>query len=95
MASGKIVDAADGGIGILLPEAGDLIKGEARIHIPPAHHASDDAPEAVVLRARPVNVQQKSKGHRLGFKIVEVESGAPDWTRLCREFHQDTEKGTG
>jgi len=95
MASGKIVDASEGGIGILLPETGDLIKGEARIHIPPAHQTEGDMSEEIVLGARPVDIQQKSKGHRLGFRVVLVESGEADWMRLCREFSQRTEQGTG
>jgi hypothetical protein len=95
LANGMIVDTSDGGIGILLPDAGDLVTGEARIHIPPAHQASGESVEGILLRARPVNIQQKSKGHRLGFRIVQAESGAPEWTRLCREFHQETEKGSG
>ncbi|HEX9743110.1 MAG TPA: PilZ domain-containing protein [Nitrospiraceae bacterium] len=92
LASGRIVDASNNGLGVLLPEAGDLIKGEARIHIPPAHQSSDESAEGIALRARPVNIQKKTKGHRLGLKIVQVESGASEWTRLCREF-KDTDRG--
>ena len=86
MASGKIVDASEGGLGILLPEAGDNIRGEVRIHIPPAHQAEDGSAETVTLRARAVDIQQKSKGHRMGFSVVQVELGDAEWARLWREF---------
>ena len=93
MASGKIVDASEIGVGVLLPSDGDLIKGEARIHIPPAHQTEDGSAEAVSLKARPVNIQQKSKGHRLGFKIVQVETGELGWTQLCRQYRQEADSG--
>lgn len=94
LASGKIIDASDSGIAILLPEAGDLIKGETRIHIPPAHQLSGEDSEAIVLRARLANIQQKTKGHRLGLRILLVESGEPEWRLLCREFqNRETQSG--
>lgn len=95
MASGKIVDASESGIGILLPDSGDLIKGGARVHIPPAHQMEGGLAETIVLGVRPVNIQQKSKGHRLGFKIVLVETGEADWALLWREISRGTEQSTG
>ena len=93
LASGKIVDASESGLGVLLPSDGDLIKGEARIHIPPAHQSEDGTAESVSLKARPVNIQQKSKGHRLGFRVVQIESGASGWAQLCREYRQEAGSG--
>ena len=87
MASGRIIDASDSGIAILIPEAADFIKGEARIHIPPAHQPSGESPDAIALRARLVDHLRKSKGQRLGFRVEQIESGASEWTQLCRAFH--------
>jgi hypothetical protein len=33
-----------------------------------------------------VDLQKKSKGHRLGLKVEQVEGGESDWKKLCREF---------
>lgn len=92
-ASGRIVDASESGLGILFPIDGDLIKGEARIHIPPAHQTEDRSADSVSLKARPVDIQQKSKGHRLGFLIVQVETGESEWAQLCREYRRDAGSG--
>jgi c-di-GMP-binding flagellar brake protein YcgR len=87
LATGKIIDASTGGLAVLLPEAADLIKGETRVHIPPAHQPADESLETIVLRVRLVDLQKKTKGHRIGLKVEQVESGESDWTQLCREFH--------
>lgn len=86
LASGRVIDASRSGIAVLLPEAGDLIKGETRIHIPPSHQPADESLETIVLRTRLVDLQKKSKGHRLGLKVEKVESGESDWMKLCLEF---------
>jgi c-di-GMP-binding flagellar brake protein YcgR len=86
LASGRVIDASQGGIAVLLPEAGDLVKGDTRVHIPPAHQPADESLETIVLRTRLVDLQKKSKGHRLGLKVEKVESGESDWKKLCREF---------
>jgi hypothetical protein len=39
-----------------------------------------------VLHAKLVDLQKKSKGHRVGLKIEKVESGESDWMKLCLEF---------
>ena len=70
----------------MLPESAESIKLDARIYISSARQGSDDSQEGIALRARPVYLQKKSKGHRVGFKIEQVESGAPEWMRLCREL---------
>lgn len=87
LASARIIDASESGIAILVPEDGEYIKGEARVHIPPARQLSEDTPEAIALRTQVVDHQKKSKGHRLGLKIVQVESGDSEWMQLCRAFH--------
>ena len=86
-ASGKIIDASDGGITILLPEAAESIKTEARIHISPVRQSPDKSPEGITLHVKPVYLQKKSKGHRVGFKVEQMESGESEWTRLCRELY--------
>jgi len=86
VAAGRVTDASENGIAILLPEHGDLIKGETRIQIPPAHQPEGESFETIALRAQLVDLQKKTKGHRLGLRIVQVESGASDWTQLYAEF---------
>jgi hypothetical protein len=86
LASGKVIDASQSGIAVLLPEAGDLVKGDTRVHIPPARQPVDESLETIVLRTRLVDLQKKSKGHRLGLKVEQVEGGESDWKKLCREF---------
>jgi hypothetical protein len=86
LATGRIIDASKGGIAVLLPEAGDLIKGETRIHIPPTRQPMDESLETIVLRAKLVDLQKKSKGHRLGLTVEQVEGGESDWMKLCLEF---------
>lgn len=86
LANGRVIDASETGIAILLPEYGDLIKGDTRIQIPPAHQPEGESAEATVLRAKLMNLQKKSKGHRLGLKILQVESGESGWAQLCRAF---------
>jgi hypothetical protein len=86
LASGRVIDASKSGIAVLLPEAGDLIKGETRIHIPPTRQPMDESLETIVLRTRLVDLQKKSKGHRVGFKVEQVEGGESDWMKLCLEF---------
>lgn len=86
MATGRIIDASDSGIAVLIPEAAEFIKGKTRIHIPPAHQPSGESPDAIALRAQLVDQQRKSKGQRLGFRVEEVESGASEWTQLCHAF---------
>jgi len=86
LASGRVIDASKSGIAVLLPEAGDLIKGETRIHIPPTRQPADESLETIVLQVRLVDLQKKSKGHRVGLKVEKVESGESDWMQLYREF---------
>ena len=88
-ASGKIVDASARGVTIMLPESAESIKLETLIYISPARQSPDDSPEGITLRVRPVYLQKKSKGHRVGFKVEQIESGEPEWTRLCRELYQE------
>jgi len=83
MASGRVIDASKNGIAVLLPETGDLIKGDTRIHISPAHHPADISLETIVLRTRLMNLQKKSKGHRLGLKVEKVVNGKSDWMKLA------------
>ncbi|MGH7259158.1 MAG: PilZ domain-containing protein [Nitrospiraceae bacterium] len=83
LVSGKIIDASYGGIGVLLPAGAESIKGEARVHISPLRESPVQSPEEIMLRAQPVYLKQMSKGHHVGFKIEEIESGEPEWTRLC------------
>lgn len=85
--AGKIIDACDGGITILLPEAAELIKKEARVHIPTVRQSPDESPDGITLRVQLVCLLKKSKGHRVGLKIEQVESGEPEWTRLCHTLH--------
>jgi hypothetical protein len=86
LANGRVIDASKSGIAILLPEAGDLIKGDTRIHIPPTRQPAEESLETIVLRTRLVDLQKKSKGHRVGFKVEQVEGGESDWMKLCLEF---------
>jgi hypothetical protein len=81
--SGRIIDASYSGIGIMLPEGAESITGEVRVHIAPAHQSSVESPEEIRLRARPAYLKQMSKGHHVGFKIAQIESGEPEWKRLC------------
>ncbi len=83
LVSGKIIDASYGGIGILLPQGADLIKGEVRVHISPLRESPVESPEEIILRARPVYLKQMTKGHHVGFRIQEIKSGEPEWKRLC------------
>lgn len=83
MASGRVIDASKNGIAVLLPEAGDLVKGDTRIHISPAHQPVDEFLETIVLRTRLMDLQKKSKGHRLGLKVEKVENGESDWMKLA------------
>lgn len=83
MLAGKIIDASYGGIGILLPEGAESIRGEVRVHIAPASQSSVESPEEIRLRARPAYLKQMSKGHHVGFKIAQIENGEPEWKRLC------------
>ncbi len=86
LASGRIIDVSKSGIAVLLPEAGDLVTGDTRIHIPPTRQPAEESLETIVLRAKLVDLQKKSKGHRLGLKVEKVESGESDWIKLCLEF---------
>ena len=81
--AGKIIDASLGGLGILIPQGAEFIKGEARIHISPLRESPVESPEEILLQALPVYLRQKSKGHHVGFRIVQIESGGPEWMRLC------------
>jgi hypothetical protein len=85
--SGKIIDACDGGITILFPEAAELIKKEARVHIPMVRQSPDEPPDGITLRVQLVYLLKKSKGHRVGLKIEQIESGEPEWARLCHMLH--------
>src|SRR3989338_2933524 len=80
---GKVIDASYGGIGILLPQGADLIKGEVRIHISPLRESPVQSPEEITLRARPVYRKEMTKGHHVGFRVEQIESGEPEWMRLC------------
>lgn len=86
LAAARIIDASEDGIAILIPEEGECVSGDARVHIPPAHQLSEDAPEAIALSAHVVDVQKKTKGHRVGLKILKVETGEEEWTHLCHAF---------
>ncbi len=86
MASGRVIDASKNGIAVLLPEAGDLVKDNTRIHISSARHPADVSLETIVLRTRLMDLQKKSKGHRLGLKVEKVVNGKSDWMKLCLEF---------
>lgn len=81
--SGRIIDASYSGIGIMLPEGAESITGEVRVLIRPANQSSAESPEEIRLRARPAYRKQMSKGHHVGFKIAQIESGEPEWKRLC------------
>jgi len=81
--AGKIIDASYGGIGILLPDGAESIKGGARILISPFRESPVESPEEIVLRARPTYLKQMSKGHHVGFKIERIENGELEWKRLC------------
>lgn len=81
--TGKIIDASYGGLGALIPSGAESLKGEVRIHISPMRESPVESPEEIMLRARPVYLRQKSKGHHAGFRIVQIESGEPEWMRLC------------
>lgn len=83
LVSGKVIDASYAGIGILLPQGADLLKGEARVHISPLRESPVESPEEILLRAQPVYRKQMSKGHHVGFRIEQIESGEPEWKRLC------------
>lgn len=82
-ASGRVIDASYGGIGILIPEGAELIKGEARVHVSPLRESPVESPEEILLQARPVYLRRMSKGHHVGFRIVQIESGEAEWMRLC------------
>lgn len=81
--SGRIIDASYGGIGIRLPKGAESTMGEVHVHITPANQSSVESPEEIRLRARPAYLKQMSKGHHVGFKIAQIESGEPEWKRLC------------
>jgi hypothetical protein len=83
MVTGRIIDASYGGIGVLIPSGAESLKGEVRIHISPMRESPVESPEEIMLRARPVYLQQKSKGHHAGFRIAQIESGETEWMRLC------------
>src|SRR5689334_9302153 len=81
---GKVIDASYGGIGILLPQGADLIKGNAHVHIhPPLRESPIESPDEIILRAQLAYRKEKTKGHQAGFRIEEIENGKPDWARLC------------
>lgn len=81
--SGKVIDASYGGIGILFPQGADLVKGEARVHISPLRESPVQSPEEITLRARPTYRKEMTKGHHVGFRIEQIESGELEWKRLC------------
>lgn len=81
--SGKVIDASYGGVGILLPQGADLIKGEARVRISPLRESPVQSPEEITLRARPTYRKEMTRGHHVGFRIEQIESGEPEWKRLC------------
>jgi hypothetical protein len=83
LVSGKVIDASYGGIGILFPQGADSINGEVRVRIPPLRESPVQSPEEIILRAQPTYRKQMTKGHHVGFRIIRVESGEPDWKRLC------------
>jgi hypothetical protein len=83
LVNGKIIDTSYGGIGVLIPTGAESLKGEVRIHISPMRESPVESPEEIMLRARPVYLRQKSKGHHAGFRIVQIESGESEWMRLC------------
>lgn len=81
--SGRIINASYSGIGIMLPEGAESITGEIRVLINPANQSSVESPGEIRLRARPAYRKQMSKGHHVGFRIAQIESGEPEWKRLC------------
>ena len=81
--SGRIIDTSLNGIGIMLPEGGESLKGKVRVHITQAHPSSVEAPEEIRLSALPAYLKPMSKGHHVGFRIVQIESGESEWKRLC------------
>ncbi len=83
MASGRVIDASEDGLAVLLPEAGDLVTGNTHIHISPARQPADVSLETIVLRTCLMNLQKKSKGHRLGLKVEKVVNGKSDWMKLA------------
>jgi hypothetical protein len=89
--SGRIIDASYSGIGIMLPEGADSITREVRVHIAPANQSSVEPPETIRLRARPAYLKQMSKGHHVGFKIAQIESGESEWKRLCDCLTRNTQ----
>ena len=71
--SGTVRDLSHNGIAVMLPGITEVATEEALIQVP----------DGIMLRVRPVHVQQRAEMNLTGFKIQAIEKGAEQWKRLC------------
>lgn len=83
LVSGKVINASYGGIGILIPQGADLIKGNVHVHIPPLRVSPVQSSDEIILLTQLAYRKEMTKGHHAGFKIEQIENGQPNWNRLC------------
>lgn len=71
--SGTVRNISHTGIAVMLPGITEVATEGALIQVP----------DGIMLRARPVHIQQSAEMNLTGFQIETIEKGAEQWKRLC------------
>ena len=71
--SGTVRKISQTGIAVMLPGITEVATEGALIQ----------APDGIMLRARPVHIQLSAEMNLTGFQIETIEKGAEQWKRLC------------
>ncbi|MGH7208261.1 MAG: PilZ domain-containing protein [Nitrospiraceae bacterium] len=71
--SGTVRNISHAGLAVMLPGISEVAQEGAMIQVP----------DGIMLRVRPVHIEQRAEMNLTGFQIETIEKGAEQWKRLC------------